>query len=143
MRKLCVLLVCMCFFACSDSDDSGNVFNIDSFPQRWELTTMTGSIRGAVFEGDQLPWQESINLKGDGSFIKVRLIDNQTLQGAGIFVFSEENDQMFLTLEFDSETELIESCSREKITESFLMPTANLLNGGSAPCDGPGLFYIK
>lgn len=133
----------MCSFACSDSDDAVNVFDIDSFPQRWELTTMIGSIPGAVFEDDELLWQETITLKSDGSFIKVRLIDNKRLEGTGSFVFSEENNDMYLTLEFDSETDLIESCSGEKITESFFMPTTNLLSGGSAPCDGPGLFYER
>ncbi len=132
----------MCSFACSDSDDAKRVFDIDSYPQLWKLTAMSGGLSGAFYEEDELPWQETITLRRDETFTKVRLIDNEILEGNGVFIFEEKNGTMYLILKFDSETELIESCIGEKITQTFVMTSNNSLGGGSAPCDGP-LFYER
>lgn len=76
-------------------------------------------------------------------FLKVRQFEDEKHEDSGSFAFNKKEGKMYLTLEYDSETELIESCIGEKFTESFFMPSNISLTGGSAPCDGPGLFYQR
>ncbi len=127
--------------ACSDKDDSGDIFDINSFPQQWELMEMSGGLSGQLFKGSEMSWQESITLQSDKRFIKVRQVENERIEGVGVFAFSEKEGEMYLSLEYDSETELIESCTHEKLIERLYLPSSTSLTGGSAPCDGPGLYY--
>ncbi len=104
---------------------------------------MSGGLSGKLFTGSEMSWQESITLQSNKRFIKVRQIENDRIEGVGFFTFSENEGEMYLTLEYDSETELIESCIGEKLIEKFYMPSFISLTGGSAPCDGPGLYYER
>ncbi len=75
--------------ACSDTDDSNKVFDINSFPQRWELIGMSGGISGEFFTGIDMPWQETITLQNNKRFIKIRETKEERIEGGGVFAFSE------------------------------------------------------
>ncbi|WP_431129817.1 hypothetical protein [Flagellimonas flava] len=130
-------------FSCSNSARDDLIFDSNIFPQRWELTGMSTGLSGGLLEGDDLPWTETIVLEKDSRFFKTRLLDNEESEGKGIFDFSEINNEMYLILNYDTGTDLIESCGNENQTETFFMPSVTALIGGSAPCDGPGLFYER
>ncbi len=143
MKNQCFLLFCILIISCSVKNDSGDVLDIGSFPQQWILTGMSGGLTGSFFTGSEMSWQETITLQSDMRFLKIRQFEDEKLEGSGSFAFNEKDSEMYLTLEYDSETELIESCIGEKFTESLFMPSNISLSGGSAPCDGPGLFYER
>jgi hypothetical protein len=143
MKILCFFLLCLLVFGCSKKNNSDDLLDINSFPQEWRLTGMSGGLAGGFFSGNEMSWQEALTLQNDMTFLKVRQLDNDKFEGRGTFTFNEKDGEMYLTLEYYSETELIESCTGEKSTESFFMPSTTSLSGGSAPCDGPGLFYER
>ncbi|MBC30731.1 MAG: hypothetical protein CMH48_07775 [Muricauda sp.] len=142
MKPFLFLFVGIVLTACSDSV-SDQPFDVNGFPQQWELTGMSGSISGFILEGDDLPWKETIVLNIDETFIKIREIDVMQSVGTGSFLIEESEGETYLVLDYSQETDLIESCTREKIIEKLFMPSPNSLTGGSAPCDGPGLFYSR
>lgn len=129
--------------ACTNNAEPQNVFDINSFPQEWELTEMSGSLSNVILTGSDMTWQETLSLESDGRFLKVRRFDEVRIEGAGDFSFSEKEGETYLNLIYDSETILIESCTGEKLNETLFMPTSTSLRGGSAPCDGPGLYYDR
>ena len=137
-----ILFMGMVLSACSDPA-SDHPFDKNNFSQKWELTGMSGSIPGFLLEGDDLLWKETIALNFDKTFIKIREIDGAESEGTGSFFYEESDGQNFLVLEYNQETDLIESCTGEKITEKLFMPNTTSLTGGSSPCDGPGLFYSR
>lgn len=143
MKKPYLLILCLLITACSDLDDSNMVFDINSFPQKWTLTGMSGGLSGIFFTGSEMSWQETITLQNQKRFLKRRQIGNEVFEGVGVFAFVEKEGEMYLSLEYNSETELIENCGHEKLTELFYMPSTSTLTGGSAPCDGPGLYYDR
>ena len=143
MKKIVSLTFCLLLMSCSDLDDSNQVFDIHSFPQKWALTGMSGGLSGVLITGSEMSWQETITLQNQHRFLKRRQVGNEIFEGVGVFAFVEKEGEMYLSLEYDSETELIENCGHEKLTELFYMPSTSTLTGGSAPCDGPGLYYDR
>lgn len=137
------IILCLLIFGCSQADDSDKIFDKNSFPQEWKLVGMSGGLSGSFFEGAEMPWQETITLQSSFRFIKVRQVENRNYRGTGAFTFTKLEGENYLILEYDAETELIESCSGENLIERLFMPDSVSLNGGSAPCDGPGLYYEK
>lgn len=135
------MLLSLLLVACTNNDEPENVFDIKSFPQEWKLTGMSGGLSNVVLTGSDMTWQETLTLESDRRFLKVRRFDEVRIEGAGDFSFSEKEGENYLNLTYDSETILIESCTGEKLNETLFMPTTTSLTGGSAPCDGPGLFY--
>ncbi len=109
MKLFCCTLF-LVFLSCSGSKEDGITFDANTFPQQWELTGMSTGISGQFLEGDDLPWTETIVLKTDMRFVKMRFVDNQKKEGEGVFEFNEINDETYLILNYDFETDLIESC---------------------------------
>ncbi|MBC7000394.1 hypothetical protein [Cytophaga sp. FL35] len=116
---------------------------IETLPQEWELSSMTLGMQPGNVSGEDLPYQETLVLKENNSFLKTRLTSDKTITGEGTFSIKEDTPGTILVLEYDSETDLIESCTGEKLIEKFLVKDSNLLTGGSAACDGPGLLYKR
>ncbi|NAY93336.1 hypothetical protein GTQ34_15605 [Muricauda sp. JGD-17] len=143
MKRFYTYILLFIFFSCSNSNKDEIVFDSNVFPQHWELTGMSTGLSGDFLEGDDLPWRETILLEKDNRFVKTRLVDNQKNEAGGVFDFSIVNDEMYLVLNYDVETDLIESCGTENLVETLFMPSIISLIGGSAPCDGPGLFYER
>ena len=143
MVKYLVFTVLVLLVGCSSSDDSQGSFDIDSFPQTWVLEEMSLGLSGETVTDNDLPYQETIVLKDNGDFEKTRKSSDSMSMGKGTFLFNKSTINTVLVLNYDSETDLISSCSREKIVEKLIVTSSNSLSGGSAPCDGPGLFFTR
>lgn len=143
MIRYLLFTVLVLFLGCSNSDDSKGSFDIDSFPQTWVLDGMSFGLSGQNVTGDDLLYKEVIILKNNGDFEKTRTLSDSISKAKGTFLFNTSEVNTLLVLNYDSETNLIESCSRERIVETLIMTSNNLLFGGSSPCDGPGLTFIR
>ncbi|MGB5357806.1 MAG: hypothetical protein WBN11_14040 [Eudoraea sp.] len=143
MIKKYAFLLSFLLIGCTNSNDSEGSFDMNSFPQEWKLTGMSGGLTNNILIGNDMPWQENITLEEDGRFLKARQFEEVRIEGAGSFSFEEKEGETYLNLEYDSETLLIESCTGEKLNETLFMRNTESLTGGSAPCDGPGLFYDR
>ena len=143
MIKKYAFLLSFLLIGCTNSNDSEGSFDMNSFPQEWKLTGMSGGLTNNILIGNDMPWQENITLEEDGRFLKARQFEEVRIEGAGSFSFEEKEGETYLNLEYDSETLLIESCTGEKLNETLFMRNTESLTGGSAPCDGPGLYYDR
>lgn len=83
----------MVLSACSDPA-SDHPFDENNFPQKWELTGMSGSIPGFLLEGDNLLWKETIALNFEKTFIKIREIDGAESEATGSFFTKNQTDKI-------------------------------------------------
>ena len=149
---LSVLAVAAVLFSCSQKefDDvvpctETFVPEVEQFPQAWRLVKMTGSWTNTETTGEEMSWQELIELKADNTFIKTRKQDGKTKEGTGTFTFSADpNDNaVTLTLTYSSGKELIASCVSVTDAELYYFRTKCKMIGTWSMCDGPGLEYER
>ena len=144
MPKYIYLFILLVLFSgCNDDDDSQEPFDIKSFPQTWVLDQMTIGLSGQVLTENELPYQETIALQNDKRFVKTRDSEGTITVGEGSFSFITSEAGIVLNMIYDSDTNLISSCSGEKNIERFNVSSSSSISGGSSPCDGPALFYIR
>ncbi|WP_298417297.1 lipoprotein [uncultured Kordia sp.] len=138
MKKIILLLLTIVLVSSCNSDDdtiSNEVFG------NWILTSMHGSIPNSLVTGAAMEWQESYLLNTDGSFVKVRQRDGVTTEATGTFVISITQDGRTLTLTFDTDNDIIASCSY--LVEYMVFQSESSFNSTWEICDGAGLTYKK
>lgn len=113
------------------------------FPQQWHLVRMSGNMVNSETTGMAMPWQESILLNSDNSFIKTRQLPDETIESSGTYtVTTNEIDKSIqLTLLYEWDTRLVGNCFGEPLKEAYMLDSTCKLRGTWAMCDGPGLEY--
>ncbi|MGS2739686.1 hypothetical protein [Sinomicrobium sp. M5D2P17] len=133
------------FFSCSDDDNDSSVDNPllnNSYPQEWKLFEMTPSRQDSVISGEDMEWQETYVLNDDDTFVKTRVMDNDTLTGEGTFVIVQDGDQTGVSLTYtDDSNPVIGTCSNDNKEYLGMDAKENVLVNNLQVCDGPGLFY--
>lgn len=118
--------------ACSSSDQSDN-----SITGKWELTSLTAGFSNNTMDADQLEYQEYYEFFDSGKFRKYRSTGQEA---SGSYEKEILSDGEYYKLVYnEGESHLKESCGENE----FLKLENGTLNGGSLPCDGPGLTYSK
>jgi len=114
------------------------------FPQEWKLIKITGRMLNSETTGANMPWQETILLKVDGTFIKHREENNQANEASGTYSFAlaGKEESIELTLAYPSTNILIGSCYGQ-LVEKYILQAKCKLIGTWSHCDGPGLEYEK
>lgn len=107
MSKLYIYILFFSLISCSNSAENDQIFDSNTFPQRWELTGMSTGLSGGFLEGDALPWSEEIVLRSNRRFLKTRFVNSEKVEGKGIFKLDEVEGEIYLILNYDNETELI------------------------------------
>ncbi len=140
MKKFGIIFFLLIVTSCSDSDDE--MVLTESLPQIWELASINVGISGEILEDNELPWQETLVLNSDNSFVRTRIYENETITATGRFMLLEAPEERQLILVYNDDSPLIENCSNSN-EERLRFVSANQLSGGAVPCDGPGLFYVR
>ena len=136
------LLLAACSSENNDSEDTIDL-RAENFPQRWELTAMSGSVAGIPpTTGEDMEWQEYYLLHENGTFLKSRTTDEGTIQEEGSFQIVELSDGSYLELTYPEKNGLVGNCSNEPI-ETLRLESDTQLIGTWWACDGPGLFYDR
>lgn len=142
MKYLTLLLLFLCFLsACNKEEDDDN-FDIDEFPQKWELVKMTGQIPNSETTGDKMEWQEYYRLNLDSTFTKLRERNGEVVEASGNFVFEELSDGEYLVLSYKTDNILIGSCSNN-LEEVLWLKSETKMTSTWLACDGPGLEYKR
>lgn len=132
-----MILIC----ACSQNLEDETLL-ADQFPQTWELIKMTGSLQTFQLIGEDMNWQEQYIFNSDGTFLKTRFINDDTLSIFGSYIFTKEYGEQSFLLHYEEKSDLIGSCSPQEEYLYFDYNKDNLLSNWWA-CDGPGLFYKR
>ena len=140
MEKFGIVCFLFILISCSNSDEE--VPLTESLPQTWELTSIIVGISGEMLDKNELPWQETLVLNSNNSFVRTRIFENETATATGLFMFIEGPEERQLLLIHNDDSPLIENCSNSN-EERLRFSSDNQLSGGAVPCDGPGLFYIR
>lgn len=135
MKRMCLLLVLPLFMAACQKED----FNPNTFPQTWKLHSYSTMIPNSW--STDLFFQEVIILNSSGEFRKERTHDGVTQIAEGTYRFEEDSPRA-LILEHAQQNELIDNCG-SGLLEYFVVSSESSMNGGSAPCDGPMLYYNR
>jgi hypothetical protein len=141
MKKLIACLIFLWgLYACSSSDDIN-----DSEPElsgTWKLIEMSGSVPNSETSGENMEWQETYRFQPDGSFIKSRTRDEETIEATGTYRWISETEERLLELEFNTENQIVCSCYQNN-SETMRFQSETVFISSWFACDGPGLIYKK
>ena len=96
------LLICT-LFSCTKTDE----FNIEQYPQKWQLIKMTGQIPNSETTGTNMEWQEFYLLTSNATFIKSRERDGILTEESGNFSFEDLSDGKYLVLTYETDNTII------------------------------------
>ena len=119
-------------------------FELDKFPQKWELFQMTGQMSDEPpSTGDDMSWQEFYLLKEDNTFLKQRIQDDKITESQGTYSFSNANNENSLILKHNSTSSIIGNCTGDNTETLLFNKKEKNLTATWWACDGPGLFYKR
>ncbi|MCX2743053.1 hypothetical protein OO013_04210 [Mangrovivirga sp. M17] len=132
-----LFLTAILIVACSSSDNV--VQNETPIEGKWELTKMEAQRTRTEITKEDIPYEEFYVFNSDGSFTKTRITNDEVESASGRYTKENTNDWKHLKLVYSEDSQLIDNCTGEAV--EHLAIEQNELKGGSAPCDGPALYY--
>ncbi len=139
-KHILFLMIIGILFSCNKNDDDLN--SETEIIGNWKLIQMTGSIPYSETTGTEMEWQESYQLNADGTFLKSRDRDGIITEVSGTYNLINNSNEPLIELTFDSESEIIGSCTSNTKETMNLQSETIFLSSWNA-CDGPGLKYEK
>lgn len=138
MKRLAFLILsCLILYSCS-----ANTFSPDSYPQKWELIKMNGSMIPSETTGADMAWQESYVLYSDHTFLKSRRQNAKVLEAKGTYTVDNTKNRTRLVLSYQSENDIIGNCTSDPEEHLYFSTHSKLVNDW-AMCDGPALEYKR
>ena len=143
MKIKFLFLLSFIILSCSKNSDEidTNDLSADSFPQKWSLYKMTGSIQYSERTGDDMPYQEYYIFNSDNTFSKTRISDENEVSISGLYEIKMNNDGVAYLLNYPEESDLVGNCSSKKKEYLYFDDQGTTLLSSWWACDGPGLFY--
>ncbi|AQS93157.1 hypothetical protein BXQ17_03275 [Polaribacter sp. BM10] len=138
-NKILFLMIIGVLFSCNNNDDN---YTENELVGIWKLIQMTGSIPNSETSGAEMEWQETYVLNANGTFLKSRDRDGITTEVSGTYNFINNSNEPLIELNFDTESEIIGSCTSNRKETMNLQSETIFLSSWEA-CDGPGLKYEK
>jgi hypothetical protein len=139
-KQILFLMIIGILFSCNKNDDGINLET--EIIGNWKLTQMTGSIPNSETTGSEMEWQETYQLNTDGTFQKSRDRDGVITEISGTYNLINNSNENLLELNFNSESEIIGSCTSSTKETMSLQSETIFLSSWNA-CDGPGLKYER
>ncbi|HET7360353.1 MAG TPA: hypothetical protein VFI78_00300 [Salinimicrobium sp.] len=114
---------------------------------KWKVIKATHSMSCEEKPDTILPFQESYLLNGDGTFVKTRIENEDTLTVSGTYAFVEgtqayKSADYYIKLKHPSESTIIVNCENSLNEYLFFTEDQNLKNNANA-CDRMYLEYQK
>ena len=143
MKIKLLFLLSFIILSCSNNSDQLETqdLSIESFPQKWSLYKMTGSLLYSETTGNDMPYQEYYIFNSDNTFSKTRISDKNEVSISGLYEIEMNNDGVAYLLNYPEESDLVGNCSSKKKEYLYLDDQGTTLLSSWWACDGPGLFY--
>lgn len=139
-RILAFLFPALVAFACEEPAGHGGYEVDNGCGLELKLVKMTSSWTGDQSTVDNLPWQETILLSKDSTFIKRRNHDGTIDEAAGRYAYVTFDDRHYVELTYDQHEDNIRtSCSPTELIE--VKSSRLFINTAWQACDGPVLEY--
>jgi len=139
MKNLIFISLLLCAFLSCTKDEK---FDIEQYPQKWQLIKMTGQIPDSETTGTDMEWQEFYLLNSNGTFIKSREQNGIFSEESGNFAYEDLSDGTYLLLTYESDNAIIGNCTLDLEEVLKLKSDIRLISTWCA-CDGPGLEYER
>jgi len=134
---LFILLIFGMFISCSNDEI---IQSPDNF-EIWQLTKMTWSFEGSETFGANMEWQETYKLSENGSFTKIRLVDEEPIEKTGVYFYKIINEQNTIEFVYDEDNNIIGNCTGDLKEVLLITDNGSKLVSTWQACDGPGLEY--
>ncbi len=134
-NRLVFLVVVAILFSCSKS-------TVEQKYEAWKLVEMTGQMVDSKQTGADMAWQESYQLKPNGTFVKQREKNGVSNEASGSYKIEALSDGKYLMLTYDGNNPIIGNCDGG-LKEALKLESDNKLRSSWWACDGPGLLYEK
>jgi len=138
-NKILFLMIIGVLFSCNNNDENDTE---NELVGNWKLIQMTGSIPNSETSGAEMDWQETYVLNANGTFLKSRDRDGITTEVSGTYNFINNSNEPLIELNFDTESEIIGSCT-SNMKETMNLQSETIFLSSWEACDGPGLKYEK
>ena len=135
-----ILMVIGLLFSCNKDNNATDLEN--QIIGNWKLIKMTNSMSNSETSGSEMEWQETYQLFSDGTFLKSRDKDGNLTEVSGTFNFINNSNGALIELTFDTQSDIIGSCTANKKENLNLQSDTIFTNSWNA-CDGPTLKYKK
>ncbi len=139
IMKTILLIIVAVLVSCSTSVDQNDRKDL---PKTYKLIKMSGSFSGSETTGENMPWQETILFKTDGTFEKVRIEKGHSTTVNGKYVAIIEGDESLFELTYTQKHQLIGNCTGN-LKELYTVINDDIIRGTWWACDGPGLEYER
>ena len=146
MKKLAAILVLTFIYSCAWENTN---WTDPEYLGKWELVKTSGNMRNSEKTGTDMEFQETYQLKKDGSFIKTRIAPNRTTEVEGTFSIEEEESTVpgeswrtVIKMEHEKKNSIIATCG-SSLTEYLYFTTDDRMVSTWNACDGMGLEYKK
>ena len=142
MKKIGILLLLASLvISCSKNNETETIISSIEF---YELVKMSGSFAGSEATGTEMEWQETYTLNTkDSTFTKTRYVNDYILKANGTFSYKTIDNQKYIQLLFNKDTELIGNCYNNLLETLAIIENGTKLISTWSACDGPGLEYNK
>tara|TARA_B100000941_G_scaffold290927_1_gene276997 strand:+ start:190007 stop:190372 length:366 start_codon:yes stop_codon:yes gene_type:complete len=114
----------------------------DDYPHKWQLVSVLTGLSNTSVSGDQLPYFEEYIFNSDNTFSKTRVVEKSTIVATGSFSVDKSDDKISLSLSYNSESEIIDNCSKE-LTEILLITSSKSFSNNVLACDRGRMNYSR
>ncbi|WP_124980423.1 hypothetical protein [Nonlabens xiamenensis] len=122
----------------ADTDTSSK-----AVPGIYTLNEIIGGRAGGELKGDKLPFEETYKFRSDGTFIRLRKDQGQSIELTGTYELKSYASEQHIELSYDQNSDIVGNCSGKEKWESFYINEQNALQNNWMACDGPGYVYTR
>lgn len=144
LQILCILSLVFLSVACNKDETPDNIL-----AGEYSLIEVSSYMTDVVIKGDAIGYDQTYAFRNDNTFMKTRAGSEYDGQGTGTYTVTaaDPNDQgvtNFLVLNFETGTDMINSCYPDGNTETLsLFDDGKLINQAAGTCDRPVELYKK
>ena len=138
MKILLILYLILTVVACQSNGVPEKSPLPVSIEGTWKLHSMVSGWTNEKFSAETLEYEEFYIFKEDSTFTKYRTNGESA---DGTYSTGRNEDGFFVQTFYKEESSLRESCTVGR--EYLRLGESGTLAGGSLPCDGPALYYVK
>lgn len=140
-RLASFILITVVFYSCLSENKEETILT-DSYPQKWELISITNSLNNKSFSGQDILLQEYYILNSDRTFSKIRKNSNSTVVANGTFKSFFMSDKKYLYFKYINDSPILVNCTKE-FSENVQFDSELYFHNNSFGCDNPILIYKR
>ena len=138
MKKLLIALSALFILSSCDKEES---FDTNTFPQKWELVSMTAN--GSTRTGNDMSYRETYVLNKDSTFVKTRIKIEIIETASGTFTIKKFDNNPYFVFKYASKNNFIADCNPMGLQEYLIIQSNSSITNNNGACDMHSLEYKR